>query len=186
MGLALAAAVLFAGIASGLAVALVTRDDGDDAVEAVREAAGRFAEVFNTYDHNDIDAHRDGVLALSTGSFRSEYADAFDQGLGDLIQETQATQQAFLKDVYVSAVDEERAQAIVTVDITHTGTSGSRTVRDVYSLLTFVEVEDGWKVDQVTDLNFAVATGEAGLGGSVPSTSTTATTVTASGAGPVP
>jgi hypothetical protein len=157
VGLLLALTVLLAGVATGLAIVLVTRSDGSQE-DDVRTAAGRFAEVFNSYDYQDLDTHRDGVLSLATGSFRSEYADAFEQGLGELIQETKASQQAFVKDVYVSSVDEERAQAIVTVDITHTGSSGSRTVRDVYSLLTFVEVDGGWKVDQVTDLNFDTAT----------------------------
>lgn len=157
VSLLLAIAVLLAGVASGLGIVLVTRDDGDTKVEEVRTAAGRFAEVFNSYDYQDLDTHRTGVLALATGSFRSEYSEAFEQGLGDVIKETKATQQAFVKDVYVSTIDEERAEAIVTVDITHTGTAGSRTVRDVYSLLTFVHVRDGWKVDQVTDLNFDTA-----------------------------
>jgi Mce-associated membrane protein len=183
---ALAAAVLFAGVAAGLAIALLADDDGGSEVEEVREAAGRFAEVFNSYDHQDLDAHRDGVLALATGSFRNEYAEGFDQGLREVIRLTEATQQAFVKDVYVSTIDEERAQAIVTVDITHSGTSGSRTVRDIYSRLTLVRVQGGWKVDQVTDLNFDVATGGGPEGGAAGSTSTTAPATTASADVPVP
>lgn len=183
---ALALAVLFAGLAAGLAVALLADDEGGAEVEEVRTAAGRFAEVFNSYDYQDLDAHRDAVLALATGSFRNEYAEGFDQGLREVIRLTEAEQQAFVKDVYVSTIDEERAQAIVTIDITHAGTSGSRTVRDVYSRLTFVRVDDGWKVDQVTDLNFDVASGAAPEGGAGGATSTTAPAATTSTALPVP
>lgn len=179
-------AVLLAGTTVGLAVALLRDGGGGDEVEAVRAAAGRFAEVFNSYDHRDLDTHRDAVLALATGSFRSEYEAGFDQGLREVIRLTEAVQQAFVKDVYVSSVDEERAQAIVTLDVTHQGTSGSRTVRDVYSRLTFVRVAGGWKVDQVTDLNFDVATGGAGTGPDGTATTTTVGAGTASGDAPVP
>lgn len=183
---ALALAVLLAGLAVGLGVALLADDSGGSEVEDVRDAAGRFAEVFNSYDYQDLDAHRDGVLALATGSFRNEYAEGFDQGLREVIRLTEAKQQAFVKDVYVSTIDEERAQAIVTIDITHAGTSGSRTVRDLYSRLTFVRVDGGWKVDQVTDLNFDVATGAELDGGSGASSTTTAPTGTTSAGAPVP
>lgn len=162
---------------------------GDDArsPEAdVRAAAAEFAEVFNTYDYREADAHRDAVLELATGSFRAEYRDAFDQGLGQVIVEAEAVQTGFVKDVYVSAIDEERAQAIVTVDVTHRGVGGSRTIFDVYALLTFVEVDGRWKVDQVTDLNFDTAAGTSGVvpdGAAAPSTTVE---VPASADAPVP
>jgi hypothetical protein len=159
-GLLLALTVLLAGVATGLGIVVATQDDGSK-VEDVRAAAGRFAEVFNTYDYQDLDAHRAGVLDLATGSFRQEYDDAFEEVTGPLITRSKASQQAFVRDVYVSTVDEERAQAVVTIDITHTGAAGSRTLRDVYELYTFVEVGGRWKVDQVTDLNFDNATNSA-------------------------
>ena len=60
-----------------------------------------------------------------------------------------------MKDVYVSQIDEERAEAIVVADVDQDGAGGPRTLYDIYILLTFVEVDGDWKVDQVTDLNFA-------------------------------
>jgi hypothetical protein len=59
----------------------------------------------------------------------------------------------------VSALDEERAEAIVVVDIEHDGASGPRSLFDVYFLLALVEVDGRWKVDQVTDLNFDAGAG---------------------------
>jgi hypothetical protein len=152
--LAVTLAVLFGLAAAALGV-LAAQDDGTDPrLDDVRRAAGQFGEALVTYDFRDPDAHRSAVLALSTGSFRQEYEDAFDQGLAQVITEAEATSTGFVKDIYVSELDEERAQAIVVVDIEHTGTGGPRTLFDVYFRLTFVEVDGDWKVDQVTDLNF--------------------------------
>ena len=92
---------------------------------------------------------------------------AFDQGLGELITKVKATSKGFVKDVYVSEIDAERAEAIVVADVTRDGAGGKRTLYDIYILLSFVEVKGTWKVDQVTDLNFA----QAGGGESTTSTS---------------
>jgi hypothetical protein len=119
------------------------------------------------------------VLALSTGSFRGEYEEAFDQGLAELITRVQATSRGFVKDIYVSEIDAERGEAIVVADVTRDGAGGARTIPDIYILLTFVEVDDGWKLDQVTDLNFAEA------GAQTPTTDPSAATTTSSSV-PVP
>lgn len=152
--LAVSMAVVFAVAAAGLALLLATRASGDPRVDDVRKVAADFGAALVTYDHRQPEVHRDRVLALATGSFRSEYEDAFDRGLSDLISEVEAVSQGFVDDVYVSALDEERAQAIVVVDIEHDGAGGPRSLFDVYFLLALVEVGGQWKVDQVTDLNF--------------------------------
>jgi hypothetical protein len=66
----------------------------------------------------------------------------------------QAVSRGSVNDVYVSSVDDEQAQAVVSLDIEVTGTSGERTLLDQYVLLTLVRVGGEWKVDQVTDLSF--------------------------------
>jgi len=168
--LAITLAVVFGVVASVLGVLAADRDDGDPRLEDVRRTAGEFGEVFVTYDYRDPDAHRSAVLALSTGSFRDEYDDAF-QALAELIIDAEATSTGFVKDIYVSELDEERAQAIVVVDIDRTGKAGPRTLFDVYIRLTFVEVDGAWKVDQVTDLNFDA--GASPTSTAVPGSSTT-------------
>lgn len=155
--LAISLAVLFAIAAAVLGVLAVGPADGDARLDEVRASAGRFGEALVTYDFRDPEAHRKAVLALSTGSFRQEYEDAFDQGLSQIITEVEATSTGVVKDIYVSELGQEDAQAIVVVDIEHTGTGGPRTLYDVYFRLTFVEVDGAWKVDQVTDLNFDTA-----------------------------
>jgi Mce-associated membrane protein len=169
---AIALAVVFAVAASVLAVLLAREDDGGQ--DDLREAAGAFGEALVTYDHTDPEAHRDAVLARSTGSFRTEYDDAFDQGLGKLITELQATSQGFVKDVYLTAVDAGQALAIVVMDVESDGSGGPRTVYDVYVRLTMIQVDGRWLVDDVTDLSFGSG---AGLGDGV-TTDTTAPTTT--------
>jgi Mce-associated membrane protein len=147
-------AVALAVAVAVLVVLLAGEDDGSDRLEAVQQAAGTFGEALVTYDYKDPGAHRDAVLELSTGSFRDEYEDAFDQGLSAVITEVKATSTGFAKDIYVSEIGESDAQAIVVLDVDVDGVAGPRTQRDLYVRLTFVEVDGEWKVDQVTDLNF--------------------------------
>lgn len=152
--LAITLAVALGLTAAFLGFVTLTDEDGEPQVRELRETAGRFGEALVTYDHEDPDAHRDAVLAQSTGSFRQDYEDAFDRGLATIISQTEASSKGFVKDIYVSELDDEQAQAIVVVDIEHDGAGGPRTLHDIYFRLTFVRVSGEWKVDQVTDLNF--------------------------------
>ena len=170
--LAVSAAVVFAGLAGVLAVLLVGQG-GDEELDELRETAGRFGEALVTYDYRDPEAHRDTVLGFATGSFREQYEDAFDQGLGEVITQVEAVSVGHVKDIYLSAIDAEQAQAIVVVDIEHEGTGGSNDLFDVYFRLTMVEVGGEWKVDQVTDLNFDAGGGE----GTTSPTASTSTSV---------
>lgn len=179
--LAVTLAVVFAVAAAVLGVLAAGRGGGDERLEEVRQSAGRFGEALVTYDYRDPDAHRSAVLALSTGSFRQEYEDAFDQGLAQIITEVEATSEGFVKDIYVSELDEERAQAIVVVDIEHSGAGGPQTLYDVYFRLTFVAVDGTWKVDQVTDLNF-----DSGAAPTDPTGTTTSTTAPPSATTSIP
>ncbi len=153
---AVSLAVLFAVVAAVLAV-LVVRPNDDTSLDDLRESAGRFGEALVTYDYHDPDVHRDLVLSLATGSFRQDYQDAFDQGLGDIITEVEAVSKGSVNDVFVTSVEGGQAQAIVSLDIEVSGTSGPRSINDQYVLLTLIKLDDGWKVDQVTDLSFPTA-----------------------------
>lgn len=151
---AVAAAVVFAVASAVLAVLLAARE-GEHGQADVRRAAGEFAEIFVTYDHDEPEAHRDAVLARSTGSFREEYESAFDEGLRELITRLGATSRGFVQDIYLTEVDSGQALAIVVVDIETTSTSGTRSLQDVYMRLTMVSVDGRWLVDDVADLSFA-------------------------------
>lgn len=148
----LAAALAILAVVLGLL--LVGDDASDGAAGDLRQTAGQFGEALVTYDYRDPDAHRDAVLSFSTGSFREEYEDAFDQGLSQIITEVEAVSTGFVKEVYLSEIDDGQASAVVVVDIEHDGTAGPRTIYDVYFRLTMVRIDDEWRVDQVTDLSF--------------------------------
>jgi hypothetical protein len=160
--LAVSIAVVLLITSIGLAVVAARHDSTDGREKALRTAASEVGTAFLTYDYKDPQAHKDSVLALATGSFRTEYQKAFDQGLGELITKVKATSKGFVKDVYVSEIDADQAQTIVVADVTRNGAGGERTLYDIYMLLTFVDVKGHWKVDQVTDLNFAQAGAAAG------------------------
>ncbi len=169
---AVSLAVLF-GLAAVVLGVLLVADEGDgDGLDDLRTAAGRFGEALVTYDFSDPEAHRDAVLELATGSFRQDYADAFDQGLGQIITQVQAVSTGSVNDVFLSSVDDDQAQAVVSLDIEVSGTSGERTLVDQYVLLTLIRLDAGWRVDQVTDLSFP----DAGAGPPVTNGSTTSTT----------
>lgn len=166
---AVAAAVVLGLAAAVLAVLLAQEEDPS---EEVRERAGEFGEVLVTYDHEDPEAHRAAVVERSTASFASEYEAAFEQGLGQLIVDLEASSQGFVKDVYVTAVDRGQALAIVVLDVESDGTAGPRRLFDVYVRLTMIEVDGSWLVDDVTDLSFG---GGPGAGGGVTSDTSTST-----------
>jgi hypothetical protein len=171
--------ILVTSLAVALAVAVAVLlvllggdDQADGDVDAVREAAGTFGEALVTYDYHDPEAHKDAVLALSTGSFRKEYQDAFDTGLKEVITKVKAVSKGFAKDVYVSELGDGDAQAIVVLDVDVDGVAGPRTQRDLYVRLTFVEVDGEWRVDQVTDLNFDPGAGSTTTSSAPESTTT--------------
>jgi hypothetical protein len=166
--LAISIAVVLAIASAALAVVAARRDDGQAREDSLRRSASAVGTALLSYDYHDPSAHRKAVLALSTGSFRNEYQQAFDQGLGQLITKVKATSVGTVKDVYVSQVDDDGGQAIVVADVTTKGASGTHTLYDVYVLLTFVDAKGTWKVDDVTDLNFAQA--DAALGGTTSTT----------------
>lgn len=179
--LAVGLAVLFAVVAAVLAVVVVTQEEGGDDLEELRQVAGRFGEVLVTYDYHDPDAHKDAVLELASGSFRQDYEDAFDQGLGQIITQVQAVSHGTVNDVFLTSVDGGQAQAVVSLDVEVSGTSGQRTLLDQYVLLTLIKLDGGWRVDQVTDLSFPTTTN-----GNPPVATETTTTTAAPPATSVP
>ncbi len=101
------------------------------------------------------------MLEQVTSSFAGEYERAFDQGLGQLIEQLEATSRGFVKDVFTTDVARGQALAIVVLDEETSGTTGPRRLFDVYVRLTMIQVDGQWLVDDVTDLSF-------GSGGSGP------------------
>jgi hypothetical protein len=185
--LAVSLAAVFGLVAVVLAAVLAgdSDDEGalglktDSGIADLQRAAGTFTEALFTYDHQDPDAHRDAVLALSTGSFTEEYEESFDRGLRQLMTQVQASSQGTVKEIFLSEADDGRAEVIVVADAVQDGAGGPRTVYDLYVKLTMVQVEGEWKVDDLVDLNFPV-------GDTTPPAGVTTTTVAGSATTPVP
>ena len=155
MVLAVTLAVVFAVAAAVLGVLLADeRGSGDDAQDELRRSAGEFAETLVSYDFRDPEAHRDAVLEQSTGSFREQYDAAFDQGLGDLITDLEATSEGHVKEVFLTEVEDHQALAVVVLDVVTEGASGRNPLYDVYIRLTLIEIDGEWMVDNVVDLSF--------------------------------
>lgn len=175
--LAISLAVVF-GLAAAVlgVVAAASRGDGGEpkGLADLRRAAGVAAEAFLTYDYQHLDEHEARLLRLSTGSFRRDYDESFEEGLGAFIVEVQASSRGFVKDVYVSTIEESRAEAIIRSDITVTGVRGDRVIPDIYMLLSFVRVDGRWLVDGVSDLKLDVV--PPGAGGSADGEGTTTST----------
>lgn len=141
VGLAVTAAVLSSQL---------HRDRSDR--DAVRSTAGRFATALLTYDYRNLEAAKKRVLALSAGKFRQEYQQAYSGGLDVLITQTKARSEVTVTHLYVSDVAHDQAEAVVVVNQTSSGTTGTHPVIDQYVQLSLVKVGGQWKVDNVTNL----------------------------------
>lgn len=168
--LAVSLAALFALVAAVLGV-LAARAGGDEALDEVRDVAGRFGEVAFTYDYRDPDDNEERVSALATPRFQEEYARAFS-GLRDLVEEVQSTSRASVNDVYVAEVDGSTALAVVSVNLDLDGPAGPRTYFDVYVRVSLQRLDGEWKVDDMAAITTPT-------GGSDADTSTTATSAPA-------
>ncbi len=161
-------ALLWAALAVLLVVALATSLLAADATadrnreradrQAVEEVAGRLATALSTYDYRDFEATKRRVLALSTGAFSSEFERAVG-ALASLIDQTKATSEATVNDVFVGNLGAGKASAIVRLEIRATGVGGPRVSLDNYVDLSLVKVEGEWKVDGLSNLNLGVAGG---------------------------
>jgi hypothetical protein len=125
-----------------------------DTRSAVEQVASRFASAVLTYDYRDLDKTKKAVLALATGKFRTDYEQNFP-GLSALFTTTEGQSTATVKDVFVSGIDHDTATAIVVLDERGQGKAGQRLNVDWYLRLSLTKVGGNWRVDDLTNLNFA-------------------------------
>jgi ABC-type transporter MlaC component len=127
--------------------------------EEVQEVAARVATALLTYDYRDLEASKRRVLGDATGTFRKEYEKAFDTSLKVLITETKAQSKGTVTDLFMSEVDDGTASVLAVVNAERQGAGGRVPVAASYIQLDLVNVRGSWKVDNVTNLNFAQAAG---------------------------
>ena len=126
----------------------------DERVEAASLAAGRFVTELLGYDHADMEVHEQGVIALATDRFVTEYERALDGGLRDNIVALEAVATATVRDVFIGAPDGNRIQAVVVVDTEVVSRTGTRRLVGAYLQVTLDFDEDSgqWRADEVTSV----------------------------------
>lgn len=126
------------------------REAGDDHQD-VRLAAGRFAERFLTFQHDELDAWKQDVLSLTTSGFAEEVEEV-ESGLRTLIAESELDAVTQVTDVFVGEVDRGAVEAVVVYDRELRGGGPVRTESDRYLQVAMVRIDGEWLVDNVVDL----------------------------------
>ncbi|GAB2828046.1 hypothetical protein GCM10022221_27960 [Actinocorallia aurea] len=124
----------------------------EQAREEISSVAGRFGSALLSYEHGDLTAARERVLALATPDFGKTYETAFTQTLQSTILELQADATASVRVVYVSGGADGSAQAVVVMDSEVKSTAGTRNVTGSYLQMDLVELKGAWKVSAVNSI----------------------------------
>ncbi len=155
-GLALvffASTVLLAVVAAGLKA---DKDELVDGRAEVADVAGRFVDALLSYDHRDPQGFRDRVLAFTAPPFSEQFEAAVD-ALAESIVATEQVSTPTVEEVFVTEVEDGTATAIVSFSRVIESTAGEREENGLYVELGLIEREDGWRVNDVANLNLAYA-----------------------------
>lgn len=177
VALAVLAAVFFASTVLLAVVAADLKADKDDLADGrrdVAEIAGRFVEALLSYDHEDPEGFRSRVLELTAPPFSEQFREAVD-ALEEDFELTESVSVPTIDDVFVAEVEADAATAIVVYDRVLDGTAGRRTESNLYVRLGMIRQDDGWRVNDVLNLNLAL--------GDAPADTSTPTSTTAPPAG---
>lgn len=150
------------------------KDDLASERSAVQDVAARFAQAFGDYDYRDPSTFSEDLLPLSAPPFTDQLEDALP-ALVDSAVAVERTSSATVDDVFVAEVDDEdgTAVALVVYSAVETSIAGQFPLENVYMRLGMVRVDGSWRVNDVINLNFALAQTPAPLDGtpSAPPTS---------------
>lgn len=148
-----ASTVLLAVVAAGLKA---DKDELADGRAEVAEAAGRFVDALLSYDHRDLEGFRASAVALTAPPFSEQFEAAVD-ALADSIVATEQVSTPTIEEVFVTEVEDGTATAIVSFSRVIESTAGEREENGLYVELGLIEREDGWRVNDVANLNLAYA-----------------------------
>lgn len=87
----------------------------DDLRRTATEDASRLVAQLATYDHTDVDANLEAVVAEATPGFAERYREV-SEGLRELLSSGQGTSAATVTHAGVQSVDDERAVVLVFLD----------------------------------------------------------------------
>lgn len=148
--------VLLSGVAFGGWLSERGRaDDAEATVEssvAAQTAASTFVQKLLTYDFDALEEQREAVSELSTERFRDEFLAAFTDDLRAAIEQEEASSSATVIDVFQTSDGDGRARAVVHVESQLVSGQGADTSLESYLLVTLVEREGRWLVDEMTSL----------------------------------
>ena len=146
-----ASTVLLGVVAAGLKT---DKDELEDGRAQVADVAGRFVSALLSYDHRDPGGFRQRVLAFTAPPFSEQFEQAADD-LEATFEGLDAVSTPTIKEVFVAEVADGTATAIVVYDRVLDGVSGQRAEANLYVRLGLVERDDGWRVNDVINLNLA-------------------------------
>lgn len=148
--------VLLSGVAVGAWLSERGRaDDAEATVEssvAAQTAASTFVQKLLTYDFDALDEQRDAVSELSTDRFRDEFLAAFTDDLRAAIEQEEASSSATVIDVFQTPDGDGRARAVVHVESELVSGQGVETSLESYLLVTLIERDGRWLVDEMVSL----------------------------------
>lgn len=143
-------------VVGAIAVALLqvgrVRDleDDLDARDEVSAASATFGEVYLSYDFDDPDRSGERVLDLITPAFAEDFESTRAPAIEELFSNLGTTTVAETQDVFVGAVTDDTASALVVVDVVATSdASGTQELTNLTFLLELVRVGGRWLVDDV-------------------------------------
>lgn len=103
-------------VACGFLGYMVWQGQRDDQLRhTAREDATRLVEQLATYDHTDVDANLDAVVAESTPGFAEQYSEV-SEGLRELLTSGQGTSAGTVTHAAVESVDADSAVVLVFLD----------------------------------------------------------------------
>ena len=157
----IAALVLALATAGSLGLLLSRESETEPAevgaylAEAKPEVEDRVTEVVNlltNYDATDIDQVVERMLEITTGSFREDYGETFEQGFAEAIKEASTSARGQIltgPDVSFRSPDEAVAVIRVQQTIQNNRIPEGRSYVDVMQITLIKTAEGGWKADRV-------------------------------------
>jgi len=124
--------------------------DEADARAEVAAAAGRFGEVYLSYDTGDVAASSERVLELVSAEFARDFQSNRAPGVEEIFANLGTTTEAETTQVFVGTVSESRASVLVVVDVVaRSEASGTQVLSDLSFLVDLVREDGRWLVDDV-------------------------------------
>lgn len=157
----IAALVLALASAAALGLLLVRASETEPAevgaflADEKPDVEKRVTEVVNlltNYDATNIDQVVERMLEITTGSFRQDYENTFEQGFGDAIKKASTSARGQIltgPDIAFRAPDEAVAVLRVEQTIQNNRIPEGRTYIDVMQITLINTSEGGWKADRV-------------------------------------